>query len=126
MQGASAIASVLKVHRGAGIRILVVWEKILTTDWRSPGTSVLARIPDPRAVQFWDPGLLVSKAAQPVLAADPSRVTGKSSLVTGKYVWDFVAVYPPGTRWESAFPQPKFSGAPVADVTMQLSDQLPV
>jgi hypothetical protein len=126
LQGASAIASVLKVHRGPGVRILIVWEKILPTDWSSPGTSVLARVPDTRAVQFWDPDLLLSKAAQPALASDPSRITGRTNLVTGKHIWDLVAVYPPGARWDASFPQPKFAGAPVADVTMQLSDQLPI
>lgn len=126
MQGASAIASVLKYHPAPAIRALIVWEKILATDWKRPGTSVLARVPDPRAIQFWDPDLMLSNAALPVLRAGASRITGSASLATGKHVWDFVAVYSPGTRWESAFPFPDFAGAPVAGVAMQLSDKLPV
>ena len=37
------------------VRVLVIWEPILATDWKAPSHSTLARIPDRRARQFWDP-----------------------------------------------------------------------
>lgn len=86
---------------------------------------MLSRVSDPRAAQYWDRGLVLSKAVQPVLIADAAPVAGKSSLVTGKYVWDFVAVFAPGARWDAAFPLPAFKGAPVADVARELSAHLP-
>ncbi|MEO8660672.1 MAG: hypothetical protein ABI693_19535 [Bryobacteraceae bacterium] len=123
MQGASALESVLKEQAGPDIRVYVVWERILATDYAAPGSGVLARVSDPRAVQYWDPDLLLSKMAQPVLAADPARVVGKKSLVTGKYVWDYEAIYPPGVTWDAAFPLPELQGAPVADVAKDLMER---
>ncbi len=116
----------LKYHPSPLIRAYIVWERILATDYATPGTAVLARVADPRAAQFWDDGLLLSAAAQPVLTANLAQVTGKTSLVTGKAVWDFVAIYAPGVTWGDAFPLPRFGGGPVADVTRQISDQLPL
>jgi hypothetical protein len=34
------------------VRVLVIWEPILTTDWKAPSRSTLARISDRRAKQF--------------------------------------------------------------------------
>ena len=48
-----------QVH--APIRVLVVWEPMLPTDWSRPSGMVQSRISDPRAVQFWDKNHLVAK-----------------------------------------------------------------
>ena len=37
-------------------------EPVLPTDWSAPPTAALKRISDPRAVQFWDEGRLLSRA----------------------------------------------------------------
>jgi hypothetical protein len=42
------------------MKILVVWEPMLPTDWGAPTTPVLARISDARATQFWDKDHLVA------------------------------------------------------------------
>lgn len=106
------------------LRVLAVWEPVLTTDYEAPGTAVLARASDTRVEQFWDPGTLLSKRMQPVLKADPRPVVGKESLVTGKIVWDYVGLYPPGVRWSDPPPVPEFKGAPVVKIIGALRDQL--
>ena len=48
-------------------------------------------------------------------------VTGQDYFVKDEYVWDAVAVYPLGVRWDNGTaPKPDFVGAPV----VQVSDNL--
>lgn len=89
-----------------------MWQPVLKTDRESPDASARARI---TAQQYWDPHLVVAKAAQPVLIRDLSNFRGVEKLVTGPVLWDYVGLYPPGVRWEGEFPRPAASSAPVAD-----------
>jgi len=94
---------VLQQEAGKEIRVFVVWEPVLVTDWMAPSTATLKRIPDSRAQQFWDRGRLLSKAM---------GETGKDSIV-----WDQVAVYGRGVAWMDAVPpKPLAAVGPVADV----------
>jgi hypothetical protein len=94
------------------MRVFVVWEPVLKTDWERPRSDVLAHISDPRARQYWDKQLLVSQEARRTIA--PAE----------DIVWDFVAVYEPGARWDENFPIPSFQGAPVVDVIRGLKEYL--
>ncbi len=47
---------VLEKQRDAGIRVFVIWEPVLLTDWAAPSTASLARVPDSRVQQYWDRG----------------------------------------------------------------------
>jgi len=60
------------------LRVFVVWEPVLITDWHAPGAGAVARIPDARVTQFWDPRRSLSQAIR-----------------RGRVVWDYVAIYPP-------------------------------
>ena len=64
-------------------RIFVVWEPVLFTDWSSPSTATLGRIPGAQAAQFWD-----------------------KERVRRSIVWDYIAVYPRGAVWEASPPEP--------------------
>ena len=89
------------------VRVFVVWEPVLVTDWHAPGAGAVGRVPDARVTQFWDPGHALSQAIR-----------------RGRVVWDYVAIYPAGVRWGEAFPAPKFSGAPVVRVIDDFRRQL--
>ena len=93
----------LKEFAGKPIRVLVVWEPVLPTDWGAPSTSSLKRIGDPRAIQYWDKGRLISH-----LLGEHDR---------GSIVWDQVAVFPAGTFWNEHPPQPLWEDGPVVRVT---------
>ena len=84
------------------VRIFVVWEPVLFTDWSSPSTATLGRISDHRAAQFWDQRRLISHSM-----GERDR---------GGIVWDYIAVYPAGATWEDRPPQPLFGGGPVVRV----------
>ena len=84
------------------VRVFVVWEPVLATDWSSPSTATLARLSDMRAVQFWDKNRLISHSM-----GEHDRHT---------IVWDYIAVYPPGAVWEQSPPQAIYHGNPVVKV----------
>ena len=86
--------------------MFVVWEPVLLTDWAAPSTAVLRRAADRRAQQYWDKGRLLSKAMG---EKDDDSI-----------VWDSVAVYPPGARWQDAPPKPQFFDGPVVRVVPAL------
>lgn len=115
MQGASAIESTLKDFPRASLRVFVVWERVLLTDVAPPSTTVLSRVTDRRAAQFWDRGRVLS---QKILAS------GFQNPLRGPVVWDMVALFPPGVRWEASFPQPDFSGAAVVDAIDEVRRRL--
>jgi hypothetical protein len=90
----------------------VIWEPVLWSDAFRPADRVLARqVPDARGVHYWDPGKTLS---QEILRANWTKkyaVRGGPSGV----VWDWVACFPAGVRWESEFPEPSEQGFPVVD-----------
>jgi hypothetical protein len=98
---------VLRDVHDPNVRVFVVWEPVLITDWHPPGASAVARVPDARVTQFWDPGRTLSQ-----------------SIRRGRVVWDYVAIFPPVVRWSDVFPAPRFSGTPVVRVIDDLRRQL--
>jgi hypothetical protein len=84
------------------VRVFVVWEPVLPTDWTSPSTATLRRIADSRATQFWDKGRLIS------------RFMGEHDRQS--VVWDFIAVYGQGAIWNNHSPQAIYQGGPVVRV----------
>jgi hypothetical protein len=85
------------------VRVFVIWEPVLPTDWSSPSTAALRRVSDTRATQFWDKGRLVSHSMG---EHDHHSV-----------VWDYIAVYPPGAVWEDGPPEAVYHGGPVVQVS---------
>lgn len=103
MRGASATEQLLAKHPEWKLRVLVVWEPILATDWR-PSRSTLARISDIRVQQFWDPEHEVSKALSRMANLMPSKPKPNS----GKgFYWDEAILYAPHSKWTDA-PKPLF------------------
>ncbi|HZS52399.1 MAG TPA: hypothetical protein VFA54_16130 [Bryobacterales bacterium] len=115
LQGASALQATLEDFPKARLRVLVVWEPVERTDFFAPTSDVLARISDRRAVQFWDRNRLVSQRI---------KAAGIPSVLRGNTIWDFLALFPPGARWDSAMPTPVLRGAPVVNVMEGLSRYL--
>ena len=101
MQGASALQKELNKQHDQRIRVFVIWEPVLPTDWASPSTRTLARLSDNRISQYWDKERFVSRSL---------GEKDRSSLV-----WDYVAVYEPGKLWDQAPPEPRYSHVPVVE-----------
>ena len=103
---------VLKQTPGANVQAFVIWEPILPSDWARPGARVLARVSDGRAQQFWDPEHLFARQLAQRLRTDPAHPQPKC-CDENDIPWDMVAVYPPGSRWESELPRASYLDGPV-------------
>ncbi len=105
------------------ITVLVVWEPVLWTDVAPPISSVLARVTDSRAVQFWDEGRTVS-ASMLLSPREDAPLPGEHEAATPETIlWDLVAVYPPGPIWSSRSP-PAYSGGPVGFVMDEVREAI--
>ena len=105
--------SVLRVNSPVPVRVFVVWLPVLFTDFTPPNTSAMARVPDPRARQFWDPDRMIAKAIDTAGAGQPEP----DCCELYGLPWDVAAVYPPGVRWDERLPPANFLNGPVADLT---------
>jgi hypothetical protein len=102
--------------------VLVVWEPILATDWKAPSRSTLARIPDRRVRQFWDPKHLV--AAELARIAKQRSGQPEPACCVGKgFHWDEVALYASHTRWSDG-PTPVYWNGPVYRIAWALEKAL--
>ena len=99
MRGASALESLLESQPDSHLRVFVVWEPVLPTDFSAPSTIALRRIHDRRVVQYWDRDRVLSHA----MGEHDRR----------SVVWDYIAVYKPEQTWSTAPPAPEFKGRPV-------------
>jgi hypothetical protein len=115
------VAAILKTRVGTPVRAFVVWEPVLWTDAFRPPDGVLARyVSDARATHWWDPDRSLSEE---ILRSPWTR---KYPVRGGplKIVWDWVACYPPGARWEADFPEPIVQDFPVVDSADRVGDWL--
>jgi len=108
---------VLKQFPAGNIRVLVVWEPILPTDLAAPSTAVLARVSDPRAVQFWDQSHAVAAKLRNVPGQPQPGCCDRSGVL-----WDLAAVYPPGALWTDSPPPAVFFNGAVVAVRPELTD----
>jgi hypothetical protein len=114
---------VLDEVRDADLKVLVIWEKIGFMDARGPSTWVLSRIPDARAVQYWDPERIASSELRRTLSFQ-APVVGDVRLVQGDPIWDAVFVFDADAKWEQGKLVPAFAGAPPVEIREELKSAL--
>ena len=102
----------MEQRAGENLRIFVVWEPVLPTDWAAPSTANLRRLRDTRARQYWDRERLLSKAM---------GEQDRSSIV-----WDWVGVFSSDAVWTSVPPKPVFENGPVVRVVPEFTNALRV
>ena len=119
VQGARAVDSLLKEHPEAQTRVFVVWERALWTDWHATTAALPSVIGGPRVSAYWDSGCRVSRAILKTRPKEP----GPRVWLWGT-LWDYVAVIPPGVRWDDAFPETEFSGGPIVKVIDHIENRL--
>jgi hypothetical protein len=110
--------------RGEALSALIVWEPVIASDTGPPAASVLSRLSDTRSVHFWDEDRSLSKALVQEAIRNPSLFGTEVPSTPDTIVWDFVAVFPPGARWDGSFPQPVYYGAPVVEHIEQVNSRL--
>ncbi len=103
------------------MRVFVVWEPVLVTDWGNPSGALTSYVADARAKHFWDHDRRLS-----ALWGGPGRA---AELATANQIgfrmkdviWDSALVYPPGARWGD---KAKLLVAPVAKYSSALAGAL--
>ena len=103
------------------MRVFVVWEPILVSDFMAPTTSVLRRISDPRARHYWDEGQVLAKRM--TRDARPPQPTPSCCDADGT-LWDLAAVYPKGARWDATLPPAVVFDGPVVRITEQIESAI--
>jgi len=114
------VERILKQAQSESVRVFVVWEPMLPTDWYRPTRPTLKRVSDSRAVQFWDRNHLIAAQVKQQLqrfhGSDPSCCEDRGHL------WDMAAEYPMGVQWgESA---PVFDDGPVYRIAPALEQRI--
>lgn len=112
--GASAIESLLERMPDPGLRIFIVWEPVLPTDWSAPGRGVMARVPDPRVTQFWDQDRKLSAVLGGPAQLAQIAAVNDIRFAMKNVIWDAVLVF---RKRES---KPAFIGAPVFQVAADI------
>ncbi len=100
------------------MRVLVVWEPILITDWRPPGSAALGRIPDGRVRQFWDPEHRVAEEVARIANQQSTQLEPDCCMKKGLN-WDEAILYAPHSYWKDA-PTPAFWNGPVFRIVSPL------
>lgn len=109
-------------HQDRKLRVLVVWEPILATDWRPPTSGTLARLSDLRVRQFWDKNHVVSAALSGLAAHNPPQPRPDCCISEGFY-WDDAILFPPGARWNETASSAFWNG-PVVKATPAVEKSL--
>lgn len=113
--GASATQQLLQRHTELKVRVLVVWEPMLPTDWKPPSGSTLARISDKRAQQFWDSNHLVATALNEIAKQKPNQPRPDCCIQRG-FNWDEAILYSPHEHWKHAPASVFWNGPVVKDI----------
>jgi hypothetical protein len=115
------VQSVLTRHPNARVRVFIVWEPILPTDFSAPVTWVLGRAGDGRVQQYWDRNHVVAKR----MAADarPPQPQPECCDQSG-ILWDLAAVYPKDRLWDQRMPAAIVFNGPVVDITAAIEAAL--
>ncbi len=107
----------------SNVSVIVVWEHITPSDRHLglPPTSVLTRIRDRRVAQYWDDDRAVAHAMFTSLPADTLTSVAEVESTKVVVIWDCVAVFAPGVRWDDRFPVPQWSARPLRAATDSLA-----
>jgi hypothetical protein len=108
----------------ADVRVLAVWEPVLWSDLAPPLSVVLSQIQDTRVSQYWDPHRALSEAIVRADKAGQVEFPCGEAIPADAPVWDFVAIYPPGVRWDASPPAPVYCGYPVLNEMDQVRSHL--
>jgi len=82
---------------------------------------VLKRLSDRRVTQFWDEGhVLATRMAQDARSPQPKQ----ECCVSRNHLWDLVAVYGAGAKWEAQMPTAVVFNGPVVYVGDQIREAL--
>jgi hypothetical protein len=119
--GSAALQTVIHALRGP-VTVLAVWEPIEATD-PYPSAKMLGNLRDPRVHQIWDPDHIMSaelRRAELAHPGSPAQASMRMDEAPDGILYDTIAVFPAGSRWETTLPAPVHFDGGVAAVLPRL------
>jgi hypothetical protein len=107
--GSAALQKMLETFDGA-VTVLAVWEPISAKD-PAPTPHLLGNLPDKRVHQLWDPDHIMSaemRASELAHPGSPSQARTRTDKDPEGLMYDTVALFKSGARWESTLPAPDY------------------
>ena len=103
------------------VRVFVVWEPVLTTDWGTPSPALTSYVRSRGTMHFWDRQRRLSAMLGGAAFLDHSAQTRNIGFRMKDVVWDTAFVYAPGASWGKAA---TLLVAPVAKFQAELGREL--
>ncbi|HEY0477870.1 MAG TPA: hypothetical protein VGD37_10110 [Kofleriaceae bacterium] len=107
--GSAALQKALAILDGP-ITLFAVWEPIFDKD-PPPTRKLLGNITDRRILQLWDPDHVLSDEMRASEVAHPGslpQARTRTNNVDSGIMYDTVAIFPAGARWETTLPAPEY------------------
>jgi hypothetical protein len=107
--GSQALEKALETIAGP-LTVIAVWEPIFDTD-PAPTPKLLGNLTDRRVHQVWDPDHIMSdemRASEFAHPGSPPQARTRTGSANSGIMYDTVAIYGPGARWESTLPAPDY------------------
>jgi hypothetical protein len=123
--GSAALQKTLATLEGT-VTLLAVWEPILATD-PAPTNKLLGNITDRRVRQLWDPGHIMSdemRASEVAHPGSPPQARTRTDSVDSGIMYDTVAIFPAGVRWEATLPAPEYLEVGLEAILPKVHDHL--
>ncbi len=124
MRGSSVLQEMLDEMPQSEVRVFVVWQSILASDWTRPGGNILGRVRDTRARQYWDAENVFPQQLGERMRSDPTHPQPSCCETDDGVPWDLAAIYPSGARWEQSLPAATYIDGPVFSVKPELATAL--
>lgn len=103
--GSAALQAMLE-KLPASVAVFAVWEPVMKDD-PPPTSRMLGNLKDPRVHQLWDPSHIMSgemRAAELAHQGSPSQARTRTNADPDGVMYDTLAVFAPGARWETTLP----------------------
>jgi hypothetical protein len=108
------------------VTLLAVWEPIAADD-PPPTPNLIANLPDPRVRQLWDPAHLMSdemRASEVAHPGSPRQARTRTDNADAGIMYDTVALFAPGARWEATLPAPDYLEVGLAAIIVDVREKL--
>ena len=93
------MADVLRENHRRDLRVFVIWEPVLETDWGTPSQALTGYVADPRVMHFWDRDHRLSSGYGGVQNLAALATIERVEFRMKDVVWDTVLIYPPVVPW---------------------------
>jgi hypothetical protein len=107
--------------------VLAVWEPIKASD-PPPTAHMLGNLKDKRVHQSWDPSHVMSdemRAAELAHPGSPPQARTRTDSSPTGIMYDTVAIFAPGTRWDATLPAPDYLEVGLEAILGDLRQRLP-